>query len=191
MIIPAGFGQCNLRFVGSGVPSGAEMTFGFENEDDLDPVVVANTIGDIYDDSNMRNNFATDCSLSSILVKLGPNVDGPSAEVSHLVPGTIAASGTTPQVALLITKMTAIGGRKGRGRFYQPGLAEASVTQDGVIDPDYLAGAQSQYTDFLARLAGGALRMVLLHGSADDAPNGVGFLTVQSLVATQRRRLRR
>lgn len=96
-----------------------------------------------------------------------------------------------PNAAVLVTKSTNTGGRRGRGRMYWPWAAdESSVGEGGVWASGAVANFQTAMDNFLADLASADLPMVILHRDG-GSPSPVTVLTVQALLATQRRRLRR
>lgn len=104
-------------------------------------------------------------------------------------------------VALLVRKSTARGGRRGRGRFYIPWIVpNAAVDDVGQLSGEFHGNMQVASNDLLSNLAaaqpgGAGTPMVLLHStspnSATGSPNPVVGLTVDTLVGTQRRRLGR
>lgn len=192
-VIPVDYAQANMRFGGTGVPSGAEVTFGLNvSAGSPTPATVA---ADLI--ANWMATIATvipsSVVLESCLVKFGPNDLGPSAEVSGGGPGTGGGAQTSIAVAVLVSKITAIGGRPGRGRMYIPGVQESEVAPDGTLSGAFVAGLQSEVDAFLADMVSNAIPMVLLHGETSPVttPTPVTSLQVASIVATQRRRQRR
>lgn len=113
---------------------------------------------------------------------------------------TIAAGGRSetsvpPQVAVLYTKTTARGGRRGRGRMFVPwAVGTANVGESGTIGSTYVTTLLNAGNAFRAALATALIPMVVLHSegaSTPGPPNAVTVLTPSSLVATQRRRVGR
>lgn len=192
MLIPGGYGQVNLKFTGASLPFGAQMTWGFQDVLGDDAAAEATLFANMWDAALLDSLQCTTCVLTSVLVKHGPNATGDSAEVGTSKPGLEVGVGTSPQVALLIRKNTATGGRQGRGRMYMPGLPEIHVETSGTYDATQRAAAQTRFTDFLGDLEAAGLPMVLLHAGpgSEPEPFNVLSLTVDSRVATQRRRNR-
>lgn len=202
MVIPEGFSQVNMRYTGVAVPLGAEMTFGVWNIPEDSPTVVANKVIALWD-LVLQPLFTTEVTLATVLVKNGPNDTGASAEVGSGLAGTAAPPTMTPQNSLLIRKVTVVGGRRGRGRMYQPGITEGSANASGVIAAGTLTTYQAAYNSFLTGLQADDIPMHLLHdyakgpdGTPDPsipipAPFPVGSLVVDAVMATQRRRIRR
>lgn len=128
--------------------------------------------------------------------------DGPLIEVAR---GEVGGSGyTSPPInlAVLVRKVTASGGRRARGRFYWAGVvSEANIGELGVIDgaavTEIQDAANSMYSSMATGVGGSPIPMppVILHDSegagAEPAPTPVTSFVAQSLAATQRRRMRR
>lgn len=99
--------------------------------------------------------------------------------------------------ALLAHKRSAQSGRRHRGRFYVPGINEAEVNQAGVCSTALLNLYSARLTAFLTGVRNSAkiADMVILHtltgvGSV-PAPTVVTSLIPDTVIATQRRRLRK
>ena len=189
MIIPVGYGQVNLRFTGSALPNGAEITFGFQNVAATTPDVVAGIIDGLWGTLTMGSLYAGDVTLSSIRVKHGPNASGPDFELPVDWDGTASGESSAPNTAALIKKHTALGGRKHAGRMFQPGIPEVEISAAGLLDGGVATSMQSDWQAFLTGMDAADVPLALLHSDA-TAPDLILGLTVDSLVATQRRRLR-
>lgn len=202
--LPAGYYHANMLFTGAAVPRGAAITFGGSAASGT-PAAVAAAINTAWN-THLKSIFNTAVSLAGTRVKIGPNVDGPFAYVALGTAGTSAGTAGSPQVAYLIRKNTALGGRQGAGRMYQPGWSETDVDSTGTISGGTRTGLQTAWSAFLAGLSSVSYPMYLLHSHgaittmrdanlyvrtvAPRAPTEVTSLSVDSVVATQRRRLR-
>jgi len=192
-VIPVDFAQVNMKFTGSAVPSGAEITFGVFPSTVQTLQQVATNVEAAWNASNMDTVQTDEITLSSIGVKFGPNATGASGEFPFNRPGTNTGAAVPPNTSVLYRKGTGFGGRAGRGRFYVPAMPEVNVDQSG----DIIAAAHSSYqnagTAFLSELSSRNLLMVVLHGAGSplSAPTTVLSLLPAVRVATQRRRLRR
>lgn len=189
MIIPEEYGQFNFRFGGSACPLGAEVTMGFSNPTHASAAAcaasgLAEFVGEIMP------VLTDDVTLVSVLCKLGPNEDGPSAEVASGAAGGISGNTTSPNVAILVHKLTAHGGRHGRGRMYLPGLGEGTVDNGGNIASGSVSDYNAALLGFLGGLDDDDVSAVLLHSDA-TTPYPIIGLTADGRAATQRRRLRR
>ena len=193
MIIPSGYGQVNFIYTGTAVPLGAEWTMGFENPNDQDVGTIAANMSVAYDDSDLESVIGIGADLTGILVKLGPNSTGPSV----LLPTSIASDGGTPSdspgTSTLVHKITALGGRAGRGRFYLPATPDAGVALGGGLTPTFIGQVNDRLGTFLTDLQGGDNPPVVLHGvgSPISTPTVITDLLVDAQIGTQRRRNRR
>lgn len=190
MVIPVGFSQVNVKFTGTAVPTGAEITFGVENGVGLTPAQIATLVATAITSNNLMQWMVVGCNITSILVKNGPNATGPAAELSYSIAGTQSGGSGAAAPCALIRKNTAFGGRKGSGRLFMPGQGEVVINPGGVLDPSQVAGLTSVWEDIRTDLAAGDITMYLLHADA-TTPYPIDNLDCQAVVATQRRRQRR
>lgn len=192
MLIPEQYGQVNWQFTGIGSPNGAEVTMGFGHGD------FAGTIGDAAEAlsgafaDTILTVMADGSTLSNTHVKYGPNDIGPFADFPSNIDGGLSVAQTTPQIAVLITKSTANGGRSGRGRMYVPAATETDTLPDGTLDGPYRTAWQTEADNLLEAMSDLQLGAELLHGEDSPAPfpYTITALVVSSRCATQRRRNR-
>lgn len=189
MHIPLAYGQANLIFNGAAQPNLAVNCWGFHNTGPLSATQCADAFIAAWEATGLTLQ-ASNASLIGCNVKLGPNATGPTAEVSGGDIGGTGGGAASPQVALLVKKVTAFGGRSGRGRAYIPGIPVGEVNSNGLIDAGYLAAWESELVGFGAALALAGLDLVLLHTEESPAPTSILELLPQALCATQRRRVR-
>lgn len=171
------------------------------------------TAQDIADDfqANWNTNIAPalDNNVLSLppLVRLGDgtNVPGVAVGVGAAVAGTFSGADLPPQVAVLIKKNTGIGGKKNRGRIYVPWQVPGSVVDErGTILAANVTAIQSNFTALLLQMQTDLAPMCIPnktlvltppdvhpHVTAINAGPNVITLTVETVVATQRRRLPR
>jgi hypothetical protein len=103
----------------------------------------------------------------------------------------VTQTSTPPAVAVLVRKATATGGKRGRGRFYLPWcVATTSIDEGGNVSSAALTNLQTKATAFKTQLAAtpSPTPMVLLHQVGSSTPSPVTGLSVDSRVASQRRR---
>lgn len=192
MIIPDGFGQFNIRFSGAGIPNGGEVTLGFENTiPQWTPLEACQALETVLEGADTlfaatMPNFA----VVSIRCKLGPNDDGPFAELPVTIPGTNVTTESMPNVSYLVHKQTNLGGRHGRGRLYWPGVPLSETGQDGTIGIDARDGVTEGWEFIRTELAEADAFCVLLHATSSPAPTGITAFACDAKAATQRRRLR-
>lgn len=189
IIIPNGYAQFTLEWGGVALPEGAATVFGTEVEPGDTPTALAEGVSALVE-TTLLTVMSTEVTLVSVVCKKGPTDTGPFARVAAGVAGDQAGDPVSPAVSVLVSKQTASGGRKNRGRMYLPGLREANVSSGGVISSTNRTAWQAAVDDFFDGLGLGLIPMVILHTS-NVAPTPVTALSVQSVVATQRLRQRR
>lgn len=208
MPAPVGYAEVSHYFTGIGVPRGAAVVYGVDQAAGHTALSVADAAR-IRFAQHIMPILSAGVTLSRTLVKLGPPATGASAETSAQpqAGGDSAITGT-PNQSYLATKNTDLGGRRGKGRLYFPGVTEASVNEGGLVLASKITAQQTAYTAWLAGLNTDLIPMVLLHGPThywilvdgrprqvpdvpySGAPDLVTSITPSSRIATQRRRLR-
>lgn len=114
-----------------------------------------------------------------------------SFEATQTLPGSLSAAPMSPNVALLVRKLTGSRGRKNRGRNYFPGMIyESDVDGAGVINPVQVGGFQGFFDNWYSALVALEFEPYILHND-ETPPTPVLQFEVDGVVATQRRRLRR
>jgi hypothetical protein len=139
------------------------------------------------------NAVSSDWVFLGAIARFGPTPTGPTFEVARFVQGLSTPAPLTPNTAVLVQKRTILGGRSNRGRFYVPGLPEDSVDGSGSILLTPLTALQAGANNYLAaaQAAPEVENLVVLHDQlVVGPPTPVTSLQVQTLVGTQRRRLR-
>jgi len=201
LIIPPGFLQAHyvLSLVGD-----AELmitTCGHE----LDSASGAN-VDDAANDlfaafsTTIMDNVNAGYRLEYVACYIGQDAADPLVTISDATPVEGAATGAPlpPNCAQLIRKRTDLGGRRGRGRMYIPGLEEGVVDGVGNITTPAQAIFQAdadEWMDKLTTAIGARLYPpVVLHRSegigAEPPPTPIVSFVVERKIATQRRRLR-
>lgn len=188
-VIPVDFAQINHFFTGAGAPRGAQVVYGVELLNSDTPSEVAQDCHEAWV-ATLLDQQSDAIALSSTLCKFGPNLTGPAGLYTNEDAGTVVSSVVTPNTAVLMKKVTNLGGRQHAGRLFMPGYTEADISAGGGIDATDLASLQTDATAFLDALVTAQHPMVILHNDALVTPTTVESLQVVSTVATQRRRLR-
>lgn len=190
MVLPSNeFAQVNFQFTMAGNPNLEEITLGLNigNSTDSYQDIVEN-LRDHWDQWPAHQQSSS-LSFTQAVLKVGPDISGPT----YVTPGSgglyASSSSVPPNVAVLVRKVTALGGRRGRGRMYVPGIPEGSVSAGGLIGSSVIGDWQSALDSFLSALVADNTPPVLLHSDA-TAPTEITDFAVQAFVATQRRRLR-
>lgn len=126
--------------------------------------------------------------------------DGPPIIMTESMnaPGTVSANPTTQNVAVIVTKLTGLGGRYNKGRMFWPSLSENGVDHVGVLLPGARDNIELAFADWMEALLDPALfcnlsNLVIFHDESLGAmePTVITQLRVEPVVGTQRRRLRK
>lgn len=189
MIIPVGFAQVTHVFGGPVLPYGAVTTYGINQPSIVSPTDFVDDIHGFFV-ANVMPNVNEFIDVIETRIKLGPNDIGPAYAGGLPAQGAVTGTGSPPNVAFLVEKNTAAGGRANRGRMFLPGVTESYVTDSGALIPAAVADWQVALDAWLEDLDTNGSPMVLLHSASSD-PTTVASLTIDGRVATQRRRLRR
>lgn len=202
--IPAGFAQMSIPMLHTGMAREAVVTFGIEYE------TGAGTLSSICDFVFQQWFETLGATVDSEVLqgpargRFGVAGDVPIAAEGVNTGNSVSVDQRPPaQVAVLIRKLTNRGGRRGRGRMYVPwAVNEASVNEVGGISTGTVSDFQDAADELLVQLGtasgeDGPCPMFLLHVQSTEqvtppgTPSLVNGLVVDSLVATQRRRLGR
>lgn len=191
VIIPSGFAQATLEFTASNTESGiSAWVLGFDLVA-LDFAGLSNAVLQSFDD-NLASSMSDNLQVESITVVNSDAIE----QVTAVIPGERDIQEPPPNVSLLVRKQTNTRGRRGQGRIYPLGFfAEGEVNDRGTIDTAVVNDLQTAFNAFLSDIETAGANMVVLQGSDGQSsplspPPVVTALEVQSLVATQRRRLR-
>lgn len=185
--IPPGFAEFVAHFDAPG-QSGDIITAiglgGTNLNDDTDQVTYIGAFEEMLGQLNSSVTFTT-CDFV-----LGQDGDD-DVVVSHPVslPGLAGGAMTPINSAFLLQKRTGVGGRRGRGRMYLPGVSEGSVANDGTLETGIAAGLATNIAAWIAAMPGD-WEHFLLHQSVPYAPSLITTINVSPKVATQRTRLR-
>lgn len=190
-VITEGYAQINWIMGGPALPLGAQMTLGFHREDAL---VTPSTYAALAQDAlfdNLQGHMPSNVTVLNAFVKFGPDATGPSAFGGSPFTGTAGTTTASPNVAYLIKKVTALGGRFNRGRLFMPGVMEANVGANGNIDSGTVTALTDGWNDLMTQLIAGDATPVILHGTAPlPIPTNITEFVCDPVAATQRRRLR-
>jgi hypothetical protein len=197
MIIPPGFAHCRVLFEADGKLNPVITTFGVRLTAGVtNPVTVATGVLTAWTASFPAADLDSNWAVTGCGVTLGSDGgDGPSGEFLQRTAGSRAGEAATINFCPLVRKNTSLGGRRNRGRMFLPAgyLLESEVSELGVLAAAAITRVQGNATDFLTAIEAGANTdaMVILHEAAPSTPTLVDSLSVQTLGATQRKRMRR
>lgn len=198
MIIPPGFAAVALEMRLAGFSRSAFITYGVENEAALtDPVAIAQAqLTALSSGGGFLTQLDNSVTMASATIRLGQDGGEPLVGVATgVLTGALTSNSPSANVALLVHKRTAVGGRRNRGRFFIPWyVSEGDVGEDGVIVGTGVTAKQNAMNSWRIALGAAAFPMVVLHSvgnTAPGVPTPVSALQVDPLIATQRRRLGR
>jgi hypothetical protein len=196
VIIPAGYANAAFRFSLTGDPEVMVSTMGYDlnavtGQSLADSLATGFTAAAAFPAANILTGY----TFLGVRVAVGQDGGPPVIFESPVsVVGTNLGPPFPSNVSLLVRKITALGGRRGRGRMYFPPafLGEDSISSIGIIAEAQRGPLSDRF--FAATAAPAGATRVLLHGpevGAPTAPTPITNVILDRLVATQRRRLRR
>lgn len=194
-IIPPGYAECSIEFWLAGYLRPAVITQGVKITGASDGS--GNTVADQFDNAfttPLLALFDANVTVRNAKAVIGQDGGDPIVQVStNAGPGTSSRESTAPALALMVTKNTALGGRKNRGRNYMPwALADSDVAENGAVNPTRLTSWQTALDTYLDNLEGGAGSLLdgayILHTDPLTAPTQVTGFSPNPAIRTQRRR---
>ena len=174
------------------------MTFGVEAPPATDPQTLAIAVQNAgwSTAGSLQSLFDSNVTLTATEVRIGQasGEDLLGLDASTKV-GTRTGESPPPNVAVLVEKRTARGGRRGRGRIFMPWVVGENVVSDaGIVDPSTRSAVLTSLNVWRNALTTAGHILVLLHRpgiSPAGIPDEVTGFVVNPLVSTQKRRLGR
>jgi hypothetical protein len=205
LVIPVGFASFSIEITHARDAQPYNVTFGTETDlSEASAIDHAN-----HAMSSFGGAFVSRLDSETFITKATGRFGQDGEDVliidSDLAPmgGTRSGSSVPPNTAVLVRKLSGLGGRRNRGRCYVPMAATAGAeTEGGVLSTGERTALQTSANAWFNNLATGVppdvppMPMVILHneppgGGVLPLPTPVVGLTVDTTLATQRRRLRR
>lgn len=200
LIIPPGFAQAVWSMTVTGDAEPMVTTCG------LDVSAAAGEFQDCADKAQtmFQNGFgqmiSNQVTMTHCTLYVGQD-GGPPAIFDSTNGGSVGDIANTPlpnNCAWLVRKRTDMAGRRGRGRFYIPGVAENFVDPAGVINNAEVAAmtdvAELFRSTMESAVGGPSMPLVVLHRSegigVEPPPTLIAQLVCETKIATQRRRMR-
>lgn len=194
MELPEGFSNCRYIFTLSGVLDPMSFALGVQSTEVVSPSVMAAQMYDAFQEIFVIDAGALVEGWTFVGTSVTRTVGGEPVIGEKIEPITSSSSvdGTIVNTAILVRKNTAAGGRKNRGRMFVPpfDLQEEVINSAGVISPSEVTDYQIKWELYRTALDTANLVPFLYHSGIEDAPTPIESFTVQSLAATQRRRMR-
>lgn len=188
-MIPTGYAQFSIVWTDETIDGEAHNVLGCRLDIVATPDAIATAILGHVDD-NLRPQVSAALTLDRVDVKFGPDDTGPSGTAAGGLNGGIAGNVTPANLTSLIQKQTLLGGRRGRGRVYMPGVPEANTQPNGNLTVAYQGALAGSWNQFRLDMEASDLPLFLLHSDA-TTPTEIQLFSVDIRPATQRRRLRR
>jgi hypothetical protein len=193
--IPAGYGRISARFKNDATHLTGYITwYAALAADSSDILGAVETL--IYAVPDVAQDMSADLYFDGFNFEFqaGSTTIGAFVGVPA-IGGGMSGEWSSPASAILYQKATTTFGRGSRGRFYLPGVVESKVSTGGVLDAGFVLDAQNHAASFLAKLASGdpggsSFELPMYHAHQGGAVPVVALI-VESVIATQRRRLNR
>lgn len=116
-------------------------------------------------------------------------------------PDVIFANGTTetgdgasaclPAQCAFVLSLRSVGGRRGRGRIYLPGITEGDVTDGSQVDAAFVALAVAEFSDYASEIATTDGWLPAIYSRTDGVVRAALTVGADTVVDTQRRRVER
>lgn len=205
LVIPENHWQCKLRWRLSGDPEEMISTIGVVGNDPgpRDILQVAEAVYIAWEGSFDAASLNQAWQFIGVDVTEGGETEDPQVgSYDRLQQGTGTWASLPHNCALLAKKKSAKGGRRNSGRMFIPAgyIGELEVGGNGVLSTVFMNGAQAKFTNFYDSLRDtltavgmpiADFKPVIFHSSLPSEPTEITSLVVDSLIATQRRRMRR
>jgi hypothetical protein len=193
LVIPSGYGKATLIWDHTGDPLPYTIDFGYVDDGTKTAIQQATDISNAWvTNYSAAANMTVGYTFRGVHTVL--NRSGVLHEGDYLpnVVGTYNVSPPPQNVALLVQKLTGLAGRKYRGRAYLPPcyIDRAGVSDIGVVLAATRTTLNGRLALFLAALLTASNQMFILHSDGVTIPTQVTALNLETVVATQRRRLR-
>jgi hypothetical protein len=195
MIIPPGYAGISVPLNHVGIARTAYLTFGVKNNaGGTSAASVANPVFNALTQTlSLASILDSEVTIGPVKAAIGQDGSPPlSGEGANTQAGALSTGTLPSNCAVLVKKSTALGGRAGRGRIFIPwAIGESFVDEGGIITAGNVTTMQTAMSNMLSGLATNNVPMVILHAVSTGLPPLVVSLTVDRLLATQRRRLGR
>lgn len=195
-IIPPGFAECSIEHWLDGYPRPAVTTMGVKILGDESG---GESVADWFHEAFVLSflpSVDANVRLRNARAVIGQDGADPIVQIStKSSTGTSTRDSLAPALALMISKNTALGGRKHRGRFYFPwAVSDTGVGENGAVQESTLNTWRANVDTYMTNLEGGLGTQplfdgpVVLHSDPLIAPTPVTGMAPNPTIRTQRRR---
>ena len=194
MPIPAGWCQCSIKLLNSALTRPAAVTYAFERAEAMDTTANANLALSLFK-THMAPRIDSGVTIGPATIHIGSTSGESFAVVSTTAPGGGGASlqSPPPNVAVLLRKQTARGGRRGRGRMYVPwACLETDIDEAGLLAVTAVNAWTTAAEAWRGAHVTNDAQLGILHEpgvTATWSPDPLTGIFCDRVVATQRRRL--
>jgi hypothetical protein len=199
---PSGYADVSLELTNVALTRPSFITFGVDPSSIFPDAIANSVLTAVIAAGSLLAAIDSNVTLTAVRVSAGT---ASGEDLVYELPttnvGGFASTSLPPNCAVLVHKVTARGGRRGRGRMFLPWAAsETAVDEAGKIGSADVTVIQGRMNTFLTALTTNSVAMVLLHRdsgpevsppTAPGDPDSVLSLRVDPLISTQRRRLGR
>lgn len=194
VLIPEGYGQLAISFACAGKPNDFVSTIGIGPLVDPDPEAILASLVTVLTSTDRMFNYLeilSDYRVNGMQLTVMTDTGPISATEGAFLQGTLGGTAPPPNCCYMVRKITARGGRQGRGRMFIPPIwtTETNVDAAGVMTAVARNAIQEVIDDTMTAWLATTFPPVLLHSDA-DTPDAITSLQLQQTLATQRRRLR-
>jgi hypothetical protein len=185
----SGAGELSIHMPKTLMDHVSVITFGFIAPD-VPTVAELNTLMGNFD-TRFNSVIGTQWGIRKLVTRWQSNPDlllvtESTAAETNFAGGTDSEN---PNVAVLVKKLTGVAGRQNRGRVYVPGALSGNVDSIGVLSSTAVDAWQTAFDSWFTDMVAVDMDPIINHADL-SAVTLVTSFEVQSLTATQRRRLR-
>lgn len=185
--VPEGCCETTLHFSGPGASGDVQCAIGWVTASPFDSAERLIAVSAI---ENLMGNLNVAMTLESVTFDAG--TDDPVNPIFEETSGAAGVAGGEMMPlnsTYLVQKRTNLGGRRGRGRMFLPGVSIGATEEDGSVSIGVVGGIETNIVAMLAEMPS-PWSPALLHATAPFTPTQIAAFAVQGKIATQRTRLR-
>jgi len=192
--IPQDYGNAQFVYQVTGITRPMTWALGFKNEASEPAQACATFIRVIMEGNAMAaaGNMGNKWTFVKVLATTNSLAGLVTGESPSNRAGTSSAGRPPCNGAVLVRKVTGLGGRTRRGRLFHPVtfLDEAAIDEAGNIAGASVTTVQGWFDSLRTAMETAGFPIYLLHENPAATPTLVSNLLVQGQLATQRRRMR-
>ena len=196
IVVPVGECQASLKWDVVSSPKVFSSTIGCRPDDAHPGLSPLTMLASIVDNATAAGGWCKSDFMATEFRFLGGSItymdaSGPiTYEYNITEEGTGSGIQVAMNTAVLVTKLTGLGGRENRGRMYLPPIpAGFTVSANGAIGSGVDVLLQSQLEDWRTAVELDGVELVV-HHSDGSAGTRIEGLRVPNIIGTQRRRIR-